>query len=366
MPIKIYTAGQIFTGEKFIEGFAIEVDSGKVRQLISQNEIPNDSDIFSYPDLIIAPAFKDLQINGGDGRMFSIEPTVESLTVIRNYCRSGGVSSFLATVATSSPEIISRAINSVLSYWESGADGLIGLHLEGPYINIKKKGAHAEKFIEVPDIDNVKRLVKEGTGVIKMMTLAPELCSDEVIKYLINSGIILSAGHSNATYEQAMHGFELGIKTCTHLYNAMTPFNHRNPGIVGAIFDSNVFSSIIPDGIHLSEVAFRIANRLLGDRLFFITDAVTESETEYYHYIFKDHYYVNEKGVLSGSALKIGTAIRKAVAMGITREEALKKASTIPSLVIGKGKIWGRIAPGYLVDWVLLDKELNVKGLVTG
>src|SRR5699024_3637636 len=194
-----------------------------------KNELPEAIALIELENQWIVPAYKDLQINGAGGIMFSAQPSVEALQEIYDYSISGGATGFLATIPTNSFELIATAIEAAREYQEQGLKGLLGLHLEGPYINPVKKGAYNEKYIKKPTLEEVKELVKMGEGMIKMITLAPECCSDAVIEYLLKKDIILSAGHSNATYEEAQHGFSLGINLCTHLYNAMSNFSHREP-----------------------------------------------------------------------------------------------------------------------------------------
>lgn len=366
MSSTFFQPSRIFDGTQFYSSTVIEVAENKVKALIPLNNLPKKAEVIPYPEYTIAPAYKDIQIYGGNGKMFSLFPSVDSLKATYEYSLSGGATGFMACVPTSSMTIMEAAMDAVYNYWQQGFPGLLGLHLEGPYLNAAKKGAHIERFIQRPTLDKVKKLIARGKGTVKMMTVAPECCPDEVIHYLLSEGILVSAGHSNATYEEARHGFDLGITTCTHFYNAMSAFEHRKPGLVGAILDSHVCSSIIPDGVHVLEPAVRIASQVMGDRLFFITDAITEARTDSYQYIREADRYITENGTLAGSCLTMGSAVQKAIQMGLTPEDALRKAATIPAAVIGKDKVCGKIAPGYAMDWVLLDDDFQVKQTLIG
>ncbi len=361
MAQKIYLPQRLFDGETFREDTAILTESGKIKALLPASEIPEGAEVISYPNATITPAYKDLQIYGGNGQMFSLFPSIDTLKATYAYSKTGGATAFMATIPTSSPQLMEAAMDAVHEYWDQGLPGLLGLQLEGPYINPVKKGAHIERFIQRPTLSAVKALLDRGRGTIKMMTLAPECCPDEVIEYLVHQNILVSAGHSNATYEEALHGFDLGIKACTHLFNAMSGFKHRAPGLVGAAFDSHVYSSIISDGVHAEEAAVRIASKIMGNRLFFITDAITEAHTDTYHYIQEEDRIVLEDGTLAGSCLTIAQAVQKAIAFGIPPDKALANASSIPAKVFGKENKWGKIAPGFVVDWVLLDHHFRVK-----
>ncbi|MGH2644766.1 MAG: N-acetylglucosamine-6-phosphate deacetylase [Chitinophagaceae bacterium] len=361
----VFIPERIFDGDQFSSGRAVEVVDDKITGIISSNSIPAEVPAKSLPGLLLAPAFIELQIYGGDGQMFSLFPSVKSLTATYEYCVRGGATHFMATVATNSDEIMYKAIDAVNEYWRQGLPGLLGLHLEGPYLNPAKKGAHLTQFIRKPSLREVKSLVEAGKDAFRMMTLAPECCDHEIIRYLIDQHVLVSAGHSNATYEQAMNAFALGIPTATHLYNAMSPFQHRAPGLVGAIFDSNLYSSIVADGIHVDFAAVRVAKKIMGKRLFLITDAVTEARTDSYTYLFNKDRYITENGTLAGSCLTLGKAVKNLIEyVHIEAEEALRMASLYPAQVAGKANQLGKIAPGYQADMVMMDKDFNVKNTI--
>ena len=200
-----------------------------------------------------------------------------------------------------------------------------------------------------------------------MMTIAPEVCDEEIIKLLINNDIIVSAGHSNATYSEATKAFDLGIPTATHLFNAMSPFQSREPGLVGAVYNNNTIkSSIVPDGIHVDFVSLRISKKIMGDRLFFITDAVAETAIGEYQHVFKGDHYTLPNGTLSGSALTMMQAVKNVVQhAGIPLEEALRMASTYPAQLLKAPVPLGKIEAGYAAEFVAFNDALEVKDVVT-
>ena len=241
----------------------------------------------------------------------------------------------------------------------------MGLHVEGPWINPKKKGAHNEMFIHSPSVEEAKKLLEYGKGVITMITLAPEVCSKEVSDMIRSYGVIISAGHSNATYEEATAAFDSGIQAATHLYNAMSPLQHRAPGMVGAIFNHPVvMASIVPDGFHVDFSAIIIAKKILQERLFVITDAVAETtEGASPHHLSGDKYESN--GILSGSALTMAKSLRNLVNQaGIELDEALRMVSLYPAQAMKRADSMGKIEIGYDANLVLLDESLEVKGLI--
>ncbi|HEY4109696.1 N-acetylglucosamine-6-phosphate deacetylase [Puia sp.] len=362
MSATAFIAREIFTGSEIQTGKAVLVKDGKVQGITEADAIPagyRKADLGGY---LLAPAFLDLQIYGGNGKLFSAEMTTESLEATYEYCLQGGCTQFQITLATNSIEKFIRGLEVAREYRNGGGKGLLGVHLEGPYINPVKKGAHIEKFIKKPEESEIRQLLQKGKDIFRMMTLAPEQCDRTCVELLLNSGIILSAGHSNATYEQAIDGFYQGIPAATHLFNAMSPLQGRQPGMVGAIYDNNdVRCSVVCDGVHVDFASIRISKKIMGDRLFFITDAVAEVAYGEYVHVFKGDRYTLPDGTLSGSSLTMLQCVRNGVEKcGIPLPEALRMASLYPATVLGQQAQWGSIQPGARADLVLLDEELNL------
>ena len=187
---------------------------------------------------------------------------------------------------------------------ENPHPAILGLHIEGPYISPMRRGAHIKEYIKLPESEEVKALIAEGKGVVKMLTLAPEVCSPEIIDLLNENGIVVAAGHSNATFREAVEGFGWGIRTTTHLFNAMSQLHHRDPGLPGAVFETeNVFASIIADGIHVDYSMVSIAKKMLKERLFLISDAVEENMKDSYMHVRQSDRFTLPDGTLSGSLL---------------------------------------------------------------
>jgi N-acetylglucosamine-6-phosphate deacetylase len=271
----------------------------------------------------------------------------------------------MITMATNAWPKMLQGIDVIKSYWQQGGKGLLGLHLEGPYINPVKRGAHLEKFIREPVQEELENLLKEGEGVVKMMTIAPEVFSDNLLELVVNSGIIISAGHSNATYQQSLQAFSKGIPAATHLFNAMSPFLSRAPGLAGAIYDHpGVMSSIICDGVHIDYAVVRISKKIMQDRLFFITDAVTETSQGEYPHVFSGDRYLLPDGTLSGSSLTMIKCVKNAVLhAGIDLDEALRMASLYPARLLGPSFKHGLIREGYPASFVLFDDDFNIQKL---
>jgi N-acetylglucosamine-6-phosphate deacetylase len=362
---KTYLAKRIFTGYEMLHQQAVVVRDGEIVEIISSNQINNDSQIIDLKNALIAPAFIDLQLYGAHKRLLAVYPEADSVKAIYEYSKAGGCSHCMPTVATNTYETIFKCIDAIRDYRNAGEPGVLGLHVEGPWISKEKRGAHRAEWIFSPKIDQVKALIDYGKDVIKIITLAPEVCSEEVVDLIHSYNIVVSAGHTNANYERATQSFKT-IRTATHLYNAMSALQHREPGMVGAVLDHNsVFCSIVPDGYHVSFPAIRIAKKSMGDRLFAITDAVTETDKGYYqHTLEGDKYTAN--GILSGSALTMGKCAKNLIERcDIPVEEALRMCSLYPAKVIKKEDELGMIATGKKANMVVLDEALNVIETIT-
>ena len=354
-----YSADKIFTGEEWQNNAAVIIENNIIKEVVALNELPSDVAITKHSP-ILAPSFIDIQIYGASLKLFSVFPDADTLYTMNEHCKSGGTKYFLPTIATNTNEVLKRGIDAIRKYWKSGGEGVIGLHIEGPWINKLKKGAHIESIIHAPEFDEVKDLLEYGKGAIKMITIAPEVCSKKIIDLIKSYDIIISAGHSNISYNEAKNYFK-DIHLATHLFNAMSPLHHREPGLAAAVMlHPDVMVSIVADGFHVDFAMIRLAKKLMGERLFFITDAVTETTQGLYpHELKSDKYESN--GILSGSALTMMKAVKNSVEKcDISLDEALRMASLYPAKVLGKDNETGKIKKGYKADLVLIDETLEL------
>ncbi|MNS36928.1 N-acetylglucosamine-6-phosphate deacetylase [compost metagenome] len=360
------TNSTIYTGKSIEHRKAILIDESTIVDIIDENDLPAEIKCIDLNGFNVAPGFIDLQVYGGGNTLFSVESTVEALYKINESFQRVGTTRFMITIPTSSPETVKKCIKATKEYLEAGGSGLLGLHLEGPFINAEKKGAHLEQYVQELTLDKLKELLKDAEGVVKMITIAPEQLTEECIDLLNDLGIVISAGHSNATYEQAKDVFNKGVKACTHLFNAMSTFQHRSPGMVGAIYDaSDVYSSIIPDGFHCDYAAIRISKKILQDRLFIITDAVVENLEGDYIYQADTGKFVNPGGTLAGSSLTMMRAVKNCVEKAdIDVAEALKMATAYPAKVISMEHHLGQISAGFAADFVVFDDDYNVINVI--
>lgn len=349
---QVLSVQELFTGEHWISEAVIVIENGKVTNIKKQG--------YDHKNMIplVVPAFIDLQIYGAAGKLLSECPTPDTIQKIYDYCLASGTAYFQPTVATQSKEIIYQCIDAVRAYKTSGGRGCIGLHIEGPWINTNKKGAHVRELIHQPTLTEVQDLIDYGKGNISMITLAPEICDSSIVQLIVNNGIVVSAGHSDATYEQASVAFNNEIKVATHLYNAMSALQHRAPGMVGAIFNhKKVASSIVCDGFHVDFNAIKIAKQIMGERLFCITDAVTTTNTGIYqHQLAGDKY--ESAGVLSGSSLTQLKSINNLInEVGIDLGEAVRMCCLYPARVMNQSGITGMITINENADLLCLQAD---------
>lgn len=352
----------VFTGTEKTTGKVILIENDSIKDFADPGSVPAGAKIVDYSGCFIAPGLIDLQIAGGGGYLLSENPTKKALNTITNSIIQTGTAGFLIVTPTNSFNAY-RKIISILK--QNPHPALLGLHLEGPYINKERGGAHNRGYIKKTDKKKIKALLDEAEGVVKMITLAPELCNSEFIKVLLDYGITVAAGHSNATFKEALSGFEWGIKATTHLFNGMSPFHHRDPDLPGATFETeNVYASIIADGIHVDYNAISIAKKIMKDRLYLVSDAVEENLNGAYLHTRQKDSFILPDGTLSGSSLTMLKAVRNCVQhVGIEMNEALRMASTYPARLNESHK-HGYIAEGYKANLTVFDKNYKIKQVI--
>jgi N-acetylglucosamine-6-phosphate deacetylase len=357
--ITAFKNGIIYTGKEKIIGKTLIVEDDKIKEIISDEAIPQNVKQINCGNCSIAPGLIDLQIYGGGGYLFSNKPSAIALKSMTEGLLAGGTTAFFVTLATNSLEIFREAIQVVK---ENPHPAVMGLHFEGPYLNPVKRGAHLIQYIKRPEKKEVEELLKEAGGVLKMMTLAPEMCNPDIIHLLKDNGVIVSAGHSNATFDQAIKGYENGITTTTHLFNAMSSLHHRETGLPGAAFlTKNIFASIIADGIHVDYNTLTISKKMMGERLFLITDAVEENRVGAYVHVRQRDRFTLPDGTLSGSCLTLLKAVKNCVEhAGIPLDEALRMASTYPAQVMNSQDL-GKIEPGCKANLTIFSEDYQPK-----
>ncbi|MDA5498767.1 N-acetylglucosamine-6-phosphate deacetylase [Yersinia aleksiciae] len=372
------THGRIYTSHEVLDNHAVVVADGLIERICPVDELPAGIEIRDLGGAILAPGFIDVQLNGCGGVQFndSLEAiSEETLDIMQRANEKSGCTSFLPTLITSSDEFMKHAVDVMRSYLQKNQHQALGLHLEGPYLNPLKKGTHNPAFIRKPTAEMVDYLCANA-DVITKFTLAPEMVDAKYIQQLTEAGILVSAGHSNATYKQARKGFAAGIRFATHLYNAMPYISGREPGLIGAIFDTHeVYTGVIADGLHVDWANIRTAKHLKGDKLVLVTDATAPAGAEIDQFIFagKTIYYrdglcVDENGTLSGSALTMIEAVKNSVEhVGIALDEVLRMATLYAARAIGVDKQLGSIEVGKVANLTAFTRDYKItKTIVNG
>lgn len=369
---------RIFTGHEILDDHALVVADGLIERLCPQAELPADIEQRSLNGALLAPGFIDVQLNGCGGVQFNDTAeavSVETLEIMQRANEKSGCTSYLPTLITTSDDLMKQGVQVMRDYLAKYPNQALGLHLEGPWLNIIKKGTHNPDFVRKPDAALVDFLC-QNADVITKITLAPEVAGCEVIRKLAGAGIVVSAGHSNATLNEAKAGFRAGITFATHLYNAMPYITGREPGLAGAVLDdTDVYCGVIADGLHVDYVNIRNAKRLKGDKLCLVTDATAPAGAHIDQFIFagKTIYYrnglcVDENGTLSGSALTMIEGVRNLVDhVGIALDEALRMATLYPARAIGVDKKLGTLAAGKVANLTAFTRDYEIiKTIVNG
>lgn len=353
-----------------IEKGNVLIENGKIKA-INPTDLPT-SNVIDGKGLYLAPGFIDVHIHGAGG-CDTMDGTFESLNTIAKTIVSRGTTSFTPTTMTVGIEEINTAMKAIKYAKEHGTDGanVLGAHLEGPFISPKAIGAQNPNFLQVPSIETYNKMVESAEDAVVSITIAPEVeGSSELIQYLSSKGVVCSIGHTKATYEEAMEGIKCGCKHATHLFNAMTPFAHREAGVVGAVFDSDISTETISDGIHISYPSLRIAYNQKGtDKVLLVSDAMMACgmpdgmyELGGQDVIVKDGAARLTSGVLAGSILTLDKAVRNVYKnSSYPLYEVVKMASYNGAKHCKVEDRKGLIQEGYDADLVLFDEDINIK-----
>jgi N-acetylglucosamine-6-phosphate deacetylase len=356
-------AASVFTGSEILKDQLIQIVEGKVAGMEYAQPDPGITRVSN-----LAPGLFDSHINGGEKYYFTQRADEETIEDIYNASVNTGTAYVLPTLITSPHENILKGIEATRSYMtRNPGSGVLGMHLEGPFLNPIKRGAHLTEFVRKPTNGELQEIIDAGKGVIRLITIAPEMFTEDQIEMLLESGITVSAGHSNATYDEALKAFGQGIQLVTHLYNAMSAFGHRSPGLVGATFDSeSVYAPLIIDGVHCDFGAASVAYKIKKEKLFLISDAlflgekVTEFKWGEFDAYLKDGRYTNSDGNLAGATISLPDAIRNAVEIvGIPLQEAIEMATIRPAKALNLADQIGKIEIGYPAVFTTFNDDLS-------
>jgi len=360
---------RVLIGNAVVRGKAVLVQDGAIAAIVDDAAVPR---AFVRRDLqggLLVPGFIDTQVNGGGGVLFNDAPSVESIAAIGAAHRRFGTTGFLPTLISTDIETLQAAIDATRAALAAGVPGVLGVHIEGPFLSAKRKGIHDASKFRVIDEAAFRLLTSLGPGRV-MLTLAPETTSSEMIQRLTDAGVIVAAGHTNAAYATIRAALDHGLRGFTHLFNAMSPLTSREPGAVGAALeDQSSWCGLIVDGKHVDPVVLRIALRAKRlDRFMLVTDAMPSVGAAEKSFrlqgrlvTVRDGVCVDEYGTLAGSDLDMAGAVRNAVGLlDLELPDALHMASRNPAAFLGLDKALGRIAAGCRADLALLDDDLHV------
>jgi N-acetylglucosamine-6-phosphate deacetylase len=360
--------GRVLLDAKFITGRAVIVEAGRIEAIVPTDDVPAGLERIDLADRILVPGFLDTQVNGGGDRLFNDDPSAETVAAIGAAHRKFGTTGFLPTFISDDAAKIEAAMEATRRAMAERIPGVLGVHIEGPFLNLSRKGIHDARKIR-PTSDDEVELLSRPTGGKTLVTLAPEMVAPAVIRELAQAGVIVSAGHSDASADCIANALQDGLRGFTHLFNAMSQLTGREPGVVGAaLYDDSSWCGIIVDGHHVDPLVLKIALRAAPlQRFMLVTDAMPSVGGRKSFVLNGQQITVsggkctNVDGTLAGSDLDMASAVRNAVEMlGVDLADAIAMASTNPAAFLGLDHELGRIAPSYRADLVLLDEQLNV------
>jgi N-acetylglucosamine-6-phosphate deacetylase len=362
--------GRILRGEKIVEGFAVLIEGARIVAVLPHDDARvAAAAAFDLRGNLLFPGFIDTQVNGGGGVLFNDAPSVESIRAIGAAHRKFGTTGFLPTLISDDLHVIETAMSAVAGAIRSGVPGVLGIHVEGPFLSPERKGVHDIAKLRELDAGAVK-LLSRPIGGRTLVTLAPELTTPAFIRELADAGVIVSAGHSNANYAEVNAALGAGLRGFTHLFNAMSQLGSREPGVVGAALeDLRSYCGIIVDGVHVDPVTLKLALRCKPhNRFMLVTDAMPDAGTDVQEFLLqgqrivvRDGKLLDETGKLAGARLNMAQAVGNAVKLlGLDLADAVTMASTSPAGFLRLENELGAIEAGHRANLVLADDRLEV------
>lgn len=359
--------GRVIIGNGIAENICVTFDGERITSI--STDPPAGAEVIDLEGQLLLPGFIDVQVNGGGGRLFNDDPSVDTIEVIAKAHRRFGTTSLLPTLISDDFSIIERGIAAVSDAIDAGVPGVLGIHIEGPFLNKRRRGIHLESMLQ-PFGDQFIDLLSAARNGRTLVTIAPECVPPAKIREMVEAGVIVSGGHSDADYETVRAAIDAGMTGFTHLFNGMSQLVNRAPGMVGAALeDRSTFAGVIVDGHHIHPASFRIAIAAKGiERLMLVTDAmatVGAKEDDFLLQGRKIHLegdrLVSEDGTLAGSTLSMAAALANAIEQGrLTLGAAIQMATSSPAHFLGLGHETGAIAPGMRSDLILMRDDLTI------
>lgn len=366
------TGAVIFDGENWHENAALVVEHGTVKSIQATSALTADIRRVEMNGGKLVPGFIDVQVNGGGGVLLNDGPSIDAIRTICDAHFAFGTTALLPTLITDTPETTAAAIAASKAAAQDKVAGFIGLHLEGPHLSVSHKGTHDPKLIRPMDDADLIAIIEAVQEIpVLLTTVAPETVPPEKIKAMVDAGVIVSLGHSGASYEMAIAAREAGASMVTHLFNAMSQLGHRSPGVVGATLQSGELSAgLIADGFHVDKASMSIALRAKQGpaKIFLVTDAMSTIGTDITSFTLNGRTITRaggrltlEDGTLAGADLDMISAVRFVhQQLGLTLDESLRMASLYPAQSIRIDHTHGRLLPGYEANIVHLTENLDV------
>ena len=365
----VLTNGRVMTGQGLAEGLGVRLSGGRIAAVGPVREVASGAAARDLEGAILLPGFIDVQVNGGGGALFNDAPNADTIAAIGAAHRRFGTTGFLPTLISDDLSAVEAAMAAARDALTRAQPGVLGVHIEGPFLSPRRKGIHEASKLRRMDEAAFPILTSLGVGRT-LVTLAPEATNPDMIRRLADAGVIVTAGHTNATYGTVRAALDAGLTGFTHLFNAMSPISSREPGAVGAALeDQHAWCGLIVDGKHVDPVVLKIALRCRPlERFILVTDAMPSVGASAKTFVLqgktitvKGGVCVDEHGTLAGSDLDMATALRNAVnLLDLSLLQASRMASLYPAEFLGLGHELGRISPGYRADLVLLDDDLQV------
>jgi len=362
-----FHAQRLFDGQAFFDDLVLTIVDGKITAI---DQDTSNVDVIATG--LVVPGFIDLQVNGGGGALFNDTPSVDNLKTIMAAHARFGTTAMMPTLITDKFEVMQQAADAIAQAISEGVAGIVGVHFEGPHLSVDKKGTHCADYIRAISDDEWRVLSRQDIGQV-IVTLAPETVSPEEIRRMVELGIKVCLGHTNADYQTAQKAIDAGASGFTHLFNAMSPLQGREPGVVGAaLLNNHTSCGLIVDGFHVDNASCKLAIQAKPQgKIFLVTDAMPPVGTDQTEFALYDRtvYVDNGKltsttGELAGSSLDMASAVKNThKGLGMPLDEALRMGSLYPAqyLYQDQAVIRGELKQGYQADMVVLNDDLSVK-----
>lgn len=365
--MRVVTAKAVFDGVNLLANKAVLIADGVVVDVVDKDKVYDTAQIEDFGNCVISAGLIDLQLNGNGGALLNDSISFEAMETMHQTNLRFGTTSYLPTLITCDFNDVRKALEVTKEWFKQygNARGVIGLHIEGPFLSIEKRGIHPVEFIMKPTDDKLAEIASYTKYFPIKLTLAPENATPEQIDFLVKNGVIVSVGHTNATFEQAQMAFDHGAATVTHMFNAMSGMTGRNPGVIGAVLANSTYFGIIVDLLHVDKANVQLMAKLKPTTMYLVTDAVTPTGTDMTEFDFagkhlyvRDGRCVDDNGTLGGAYLTMNEAVRNCVEeCGISLEQTLMMATLTPAKLLGLEQQIGKIAKGARADLIALNLD---------